>query len=397
MGLNDGRIPPTDFLGGTNGIDPISPRRLGSGLYDYLMAWVQYYYYEFDMGAQYAGGAALGPYLTGHRASTPINPAGTSQTELIGQIPMYSPTLSTAPPSTNFRDRFWLHSQYTQAVDITTLPTPTDPLAPTKNATNPTIRSAFGTPSQPINADRLWDGLLNLLTIQSAISFTIFKYTVYGDGGNRGYYNPQSYSSTRNSTVFFNAIARMKWNRDAINLNAYNSTPYGNPLQTDPESTFNIPNYTKAWSVDIAYGTKSFSTRIDLSQGNEPLPAGEMEILFVPFGFPETIRPSLASPTLNRDPIFRGPRDAPGASGPLTRDNRITQPRIKKWVDRETFERNYTNFTRGGLILKSDVVRLVIEATSAWFTGDYNSTTYFERLVCHASCHGSCHASRGRR
>lgn len=379
MPIGEGTLPPTAILGGTSQVDPITVK----SIHDYVIAWIRYYYAEYDLGAQYSL-SSQGPYISGHRASTPLNPAGPSQVELVFNPPLFGDggrqgttgplqekrwaTSYTYPsstiPQTNFQV---IHPQ----------PPSTPPESPLYDRARGQLYLNNGT-TNLINADGIWNLVLDMVSKQTVISWCIHKFTVYGDGGNRGYYNPISYDVNRNVTATYNQVHRTRWTTNAITMRAV--TPYGNPLQTDPNATFNAPNFVEQWSVDIAYGTKSFASRVDINSGNQPIAEGEMEILFVPPAFPQTIGSGI-------------PRNNPSAATPTLRDGRITQPRIRHFLNRN----NFSNLNRDEIVLRSDIVSLVQQATDRMRTADLSSTTYFERLVCHASCHGNCHSSRGRR
>jgi len=378
MAAGQGIYPPNDILGGPNKLDPITVK----SVWDYVHAWIKYYYYEYDLGAQYSLGFQ-GPYISGHRAATPLNPTGPSQAELVFR-PQYYGAGGPMPSTGPLQEQRWATSQAAHpglpARLVSPDPNLNTPASPLYDRARVLLYPGQGMFNE-VGADEIWDAVLDIVSKQTAISWTILKYRVYGDGGNRGYFNPTNFNATKNFSDFYNNVHRVRWTKENMTPNLYNLTPYGNPTQTDPNQTFNAPAWVLQWQVDIIYGSKSFATRLDVNQGNAPIPPTEMEILFVPETFPQTI------------PGSTNPRNNPSAESPQLRDGRITQPRVRRYISRNS----YPNLERDKIILQTDLIQMVSAAVGTMFIGDFYSTTYFERLVCHASCHGSCHGSRGRR
>jgi len=381
----DARVYYQKILGGTNNTEPIK--------LDDVFALCEEFIYTIQNRQNRIGSnqpqfwrGKLGPYVSGHRRNTPQNPSGSTQAELVGtQFPMMY-----GGPQSNVVDRSVRNVQ-----PYENSPTETKRGFLYKNGEN--IVSASGI----VGAIRL------IFTYQTLISWTIHKLTVYGEGGNTGYFNPSTYSSTRSFSFAYNFPHRTRWVDSSFPLNA--STPYGNPLE-DPEARPPTPNNALAWSVDLVYGTSLASSRQSVNDGNQPVPTsvadaqsppstrlytiGSMAAKFYGYAFPPLIN-TTNPPAYYASSASFGPITYPPAVIDPTnsrRDGRVTQPRIGKMAsDRDLPLRE------GDVIFRSSIMSAIATMAEEWHIADRYSTTMFERIVCHASCHSSCHGSRGRR
>lgn len=375
-----------NILGGTNNTEPIE--------LDDVFALCEEFIYTIQRQRGAMGWAGpdfwlgkLGPYVSGHRRNTPQNPTGALQSELVGDARMYGGPSDPASPYFSVRN-----------------------VVPYQNTPIDRKRGfLYKSGENVISASNIIGAIRLIFALQTLISYAVHKLTVYGEGGNTGYFNPATYSSTRQFTFAYNQPHRTRWRDGEITLNA--NTPYGNPLE-DPEARPAPPNNALAWSVDLVYGTSLVNLRQSVNEGNQPIPvsqvdaqsppstprvtAGSMAMKFYGPGFPSNI-------PFNNPPVYHTSFPVPSYPPaiidptPSRRDGRVIQPRWGTMDAEADLTGRIGNLSQGDVILRSSIMEVIDRLATQWHSADLYSTTMFERIVCHASCHSNCHGSRGRR